>query len=88
MLGVLKEIFGGDRVAGALGVAGELQVFFRDVMRGAADLHLGAIRFVNASQRIVMMAAPAPAMVALVVAIASPHALVLTVSHGFPVHQL
>jgi hypothetical protein len=28
-----------------------------------------------------MMAAPAPAMVALVVAIASPHALVLTVSH-------
>jgi hypothetical protein len=86
MLGMLEIVFGGDRVAGALGIAGELQIFLGDVVRGAADLHLRPVRFVNPGQRIVMVSATAAtAMVALVVPISSPHALVLSVSHGSPV---
>ena len=65
------------------------------MMRVAADLHLGAVRFVDPGQRIVVMtatAAPtaaAPATTAVVasslIAITPPHALVLSVSHGLPV---
>src|SRR5450631_3685745 len=65
-------------------------------MRGAADLHLRAIRLIDSSQRIVMVpattaattttTAPATtAVMALMITITSPHALVLSVSHGSPV---
>ena len=61
MLGVLEVVLGGDRIAGALGVTGELQIFLGDVMRGAADFHLRPVRLVDPGQRIVMMTAPATA---------------------------
>jgi hypothetical protein len=52
-------------------------------IRGTANFHLRTIRLVNPRQWIVMVMTAA--VVRLVVAVASPHALVLTVSHGFPV---
>jgi hypothetical protein len=57
------------------------------MMCGAADLHLRAIRFIDTRQRIVMMptAAAATTVMALVIPVASPHALILSVSHGSPV---
>lgn len=47
VFGVLEVVFGGDGVTGALGVAGKLQILFGNVVRSAADLHLGAVRFVD-----------------------------------------
>ncbi len=44
VLGVLPVALRRDRVAGGLRVAGELQVFLGDVLRGAADLYVGAVR--------------------------------------------
>jgi len=91
MLGVLEVVLRSDRIAGTLGIAGQLQILLGDVVSGAADLHLRAVRLVDPRQRIVMVsatpaAAPATtAVMALVIAITSPHALVLTVSHGSPV---
>ena len=69
MFGVLVVVLGGDRITGALRVAGELNVFFGDLGGGSADFDVGSGRFENARQRILAAA----------VAIAQP--LVLTVSH-------
>ena len=77
MFGVLIVIFSGDRVPGALRVAGELQIFFRDVGRRSPDLYVLPVRLVNARQRILVMM-----MMTTLAAIATAHALVLTVSHG------
>ncbi len=74
MFGVLVVILGGHRIAGTLRVARELDVFFSNVVGGAADLHVGPVRFIDPRQRIL----------ALAVTAASPHAF-LTVSHGLPV---
>jgi len=46
MFGVLIVVLGSDRIARTLRVAGELNVFFRDVRRRSADLHIGAVRLV------------------------------------------
>ena len=81
MLGVLIIIFRRDRIAGALRVARELDVFFRDMRGGAADLHVGPVRLVNPRQRILAFAMTA---VTATVTATSPHAL-LTVSHDLPV---
>jgi hypothetical protein len=43
MLGVLVLIFRGDGVAGRQGIAGELDVFFRDVRGRSADFHVGTV---------------------------------------------
>ena len=43
MLGVLIIIFGCDRIAGTLRIARELNVLFRDMRCGAADLHVGTV---------------------------------------------
>ena len=75
MLGVLIVIFGRHRIAGALRVARELDVFLRDMRGGAADLHVGSVRLVDPRQRILALAV-------VIVVVASPHAL-LTVSHRF-----
>ncbi len=71
MLSVLVVIFGGDWIAGGLGVAGKLNVFFGDMIGRTSDLHLRAIGFIDPRQRIMTLA------------VASSHALILTVSHGF-----
>ena len=60
VLGMLEMVFRRDRIAGALGVAGELQIFLGDVVSGSADLHLGAVQFVDPGQRIVMVPPPPP----------------------------
>src|SRR5579885_762331 len=73
MLGVLVIIFRRHRVARALRISRQLDVFFRNVRRSAADLHVGSVRFVDPRQRIL----------ALAMAAAAPHAL-LTVSHDMP----
>jgi len=70
MFGVLVVILGGNRIAGALGIARKLDIFFRNVRSRAANFDVGAVRFVNARQRILAFA----------VVTASPHAL-LTISH-------
>ena len=74
MFGVLVVVFGGNRIAGTLRIAGELQVLFGDVGGGAADFHIRSIGLVHARQWILMMTTT--------FAVATPHALVLTVSHG------
>jgi hypothetical protein len=78
MLGVLVVILSGNRVAGALRVTRELDIFLRDVGGRAANFHIGAIGLVNPCQRILALAA--------MMAAAAPHAL-LTVSHGVSVRQ-
>ena len=42
MFGMLVVIFGGDRVAGALRVAGELKIFFADMLSRTANLDVGS----------------------------------------------
>ena len=77
MLCVLVVILGRDRIAGALGVTCELNVFLCDVGGRAANFHIGAVGLVNPCQRILALAA---------MAAATPHTL-LTVSHGVSVRQ-
>jgi hypothetical protein len=86
MLGVLVVVLSGHRVAGGLGVAGELKVLLGHVVRGSSDLHLRTVRLVNPRQRIVVvvMMMTAAAVVTLI-AVSPPHALVLTVSHSSPI---
>jgi hypothetical protein len=47
MFGVLEIALGHHRVAGGLGVARELQIFFSDVMGRAADLDVGPIGLIG-----------------------------------------
>ena len=56
MFGMLIVIFGRHRIAGALRVARELDVFFRDMRGGAANLHVGSVRLVDPRQRILALA--------------------------------
>jgi len=88
VLGVLEVVLGGDWIAGRLGVAGELKIFLGNVVCRSSDLHLWAIRLIDPRQWIVMVmpaAATAAAVVALLIAVTSSHALVLSVSHDSPV---
>src|SRR5262249_15011249 len=71
MLGVLKVVSRRQRVARGLGVTRKLYVFLGDVVGCPADFHVGTVRFVDPRERI------------LALAVAPPHAFVLTVSHGF-----
>jgi hypothetical protein len=70
MFGVLEIILRCNRISGRLRVPSELHVFFGDMRCGAADFNVRSVGLVNACQWIVAFAVP------------SPHALVLTVSHG------
>ena len=54
MFGVLEIIFGRDRIAGGLGVTRELKILLRDVIGRTANLHIGAVRFVNPCQRVMI----------------------------------
>jgi hypothetical protein len=76
MFGMLVVILGCYRVAGTLRVARKLDIFFRNVRSGAADLYIGTVRFINTRERILAFAVVA----------ASPHSL-LTVSHDVPVRR-
>jgi len=73
MLGVLIIILGRDRVSGALRIASKLNIFFSDVGCRSPNFHVRSIGLVHARQWILMMTT---------FAVATPHSLVLTVSHG------
>ena len=85
MLGVLVVIFRRDRVARRRRIAGQLNIFLGNVVGGAPDFHVGPVRFVNARERIVILATAATAAAT----IATTHAmvLVLTVPHILPFRQ-
>src|SRR5262245_21217637 len=70
MFGVVEIIFGAHRIARRLRVARELDIFVGDVRGRATDLHVRPIGLVDPGERV------------LTLAVAPPHALVLTVSHG------
>ena len=84
MFGVLEIILGNHAVAGALGVAGELCVFFGDMLRSTANLHIGAGAVVGPGQRVptltveIIIVVISTAAIVIVVVIATPStALVL-----------
>jgi hypothetical protein len=79
MFGVLIVVLGGDWIAGTLRIAGKLEVFLGDVGRRSPDFHVRSVRLVHTRQWILVM------MTTL--AVATPHALVLTVSHGLLFRQ-
>ena len=81
MLGVLVVILGCDGVAGGARIARELEIFLGNVRGGAADLDVGAVRFVDPGHRV--LAAPVVVVIVIIVAVAHP-LLVLTVSHILP----
>src|SRR6267142_2022955 len=72
MLGMLIVILGGHRIAGAAGVARQLDVFFGDMRCGAADLDVGSVGLEHPRHRVLA----APVVV-----------IVLTVSHVLPLFQ-
>ena len=80
MFGVLEIIFGRDRIAGRLRIACKLEIFLRDVIGGAANLHIRAVRLINPREGILI------APVVLLMIVAPAHTLgvmvLLTVSHG------
>jgi hypothetical protein len=80
MLRVLIIIFRRDGISGTLGVTGELEIFFGDMGRGAANFYILPVRLVHPRQRILVMSA-------LAVIVTTAHALVLTVSHGLLFRQ-
>src|SRR5258708_37689802 len=89
MLGVLIIIFGCYRIAGTSRVARQLDVFFRDVGCGAANLDVGSVGLENPGHRV--LATPV-IIIVIVVIIVVPvtHPLVvviLTVSHVSPFYR-
>jgi hypothetical protein len=86
MFGVLVVVFGRDRIAGALRVARQLKVFLGNVRRIAPDLQVRSVGLVHARQWILMMVMMMPTT-ATFTAVATPHALVLTVSHDLLFRQ-
>ena len=61
MLGVLVVVFRRDRVAGGGRIARKLNVFLGNMIGGAPDFHVGPVQFVDARQRIVILASAASA---------------------------
>jgi hypothetical protein len=86
MLGVLVVVFGRDRIAGTLRVAGQLKVFLGNVRRIAPDLQVRSVGLVHARQWILVMVMMMTTATTFT-AVATPHALVLTVSHDLLFRQ-
>jgi hypothetical protein len=86
VLGVLVVILGRDRIAGGACVARQLDVFFRNMRSGTADLDIRSVRFEHPGHRV--LAAPVIIVVVIVVIVPVTHPLViLTVSHVSPLFQ-
>jgi hypothetical protein len=83
MLGVLIVILSRDRIAGTLRIAGQLEVLLGNVRCIAPDFHVRSIGLVHARQWILVMVM----MKTTFTAVATPHALVLPVSHGLLFRQ-
>jgi hypothetical protein len=73
MLRVLEITLRHHRIARGMRVARELEIFFRDVMRGAADFDVRAVGFIGARERVGALAA-----------VAAAHPLVLSRAHDHP----
>jgi hypothetical protein len=88
VFGMLEIVLGQNRVAGGLGVAGQLHVFFGDVRRIAANFDIGTSRLEAPSQRVLAFVVAALVMAAAVaVAIvrsATASAILLSLPHGLP----
>ena len=76
MLCVLIIIFRCNRITRTLRIASELKILFGDMRRRTANFHVRSVGLKNPGQWILMV------MVAAAFTITTPHALVLTVSHG------
>jgi hypothetical protein len=90
MFGVLKVVFRRDRIAGGLGVAGELHVLFSNVGGVPTNFHFRSVGLVHARHRVVIftmiIVVVTMAVAVTVVVVTTAHALVvLTVSHDLPV---
>ena len=75
VLSVLQIILGKNRVARGLGVAGELEIFLRDVRRITPDFHIRSVGFEVPAQRVDVLA-PAivvPAALAVLVVLVWSH---------------
>jgi hypothetical protein len=91
MFGVLVIVLCRDRVARGARIARELDVFFRNVGGGAADLDVGSVRFEHPGHRIltapVIIIFVVAAIIAAVVPVTHPLVIILTVSHVSPLFQ-
>ena len=87
MFGVLVVILGRDRIAGRARVARQLDVFFRDVGGGAADLDVGPVGFEHPGHRVLTAPVIVIVVVIVVVPVTHPLVVVLTVSHVSPLFQ-
>jgi hypothetical protein len=77
MLRVLQVILRRDRISARMGIPCKLEVFFRDVMRIAANFYVWSVRFIGSRQRI----GPSP----IICRPAAHPLLILTWSHfDFP----
>jgi hypothetical protein len=74
MLSVLIIVFSGNGISRTLRIAGKLEIFFGDMGRRSPNFHVRSVGLVHARQWILVMMTT--------FAVATPHALVLTVSHG------
>jgi hypothetical protein len=93
VFGMLEIVLGQNRVAGGLGVAGQLHVFFSDVRRIAANFDIGTSRLEAPSQRVLAFAVVVIVAAALVMAAAvavaivrsaTASAILLSLPHGLP----
>jgi hypothetical protein len=90
MLGVLEVALGGHAVAGAGRVAAELEVLLEQLLRGAAQAHVGpaAVEGVVAVERLVAAAVVAAAGGPELPAAAAPAAMAWATAHALHVHSL
>ncbi len=79
MFGVLIIILGGNRISGALRVAGKLEIFFGNVGCRSPDFYVLPVGLVHSRQRILVVMAT--------LTITTAHAFILTVSHGLLFRQ-
>src|SRR5882724_4158100 len=85
MFGMLVVILGGHRIAGRARVARQLHIFFRDMGCGTADLDVGSVGLEHPGHRV--LAAPVAVIPVVVIPVAHPLVVVLTVSHVLPLFQ-
>jgi hypothetical protein len=75
VLGMLQVVLGEHRVAGRLRVASERQIFFGDMRRGAADLHIRTVGFETARKRILALPIPVVVAASAAILLSLPHCL-------------
>ncbi|MBB4521957.1 UNVERIFIED_ORG: hypothetical protein M2435_001987 [Rhizobium sophorae] len=78
VFGVLEIVLGNHAIAGALGVAGELRVFFGDMLRSTANLHIGAGAVIGPGQRIAALAVEIVVIVISTAAAATAAVVIVT----------